>query len=57
MTTYRIIAKREIWYEFPIEANSKEEAIQEMNRIEFAEDAEEYAYDFYPLEIQEIQGE
>ena len=57
MATYRIIARRETWYEFPIEANSEQEAIDEMKRIEIAEDAEEYAYDWFPLEVQEIQEE
>ena len=57
MTTYRIIAKRETWYEFPIEANSEQEAIEKMNNIEIVAHSEEYAYDWFPLEVQEIQEE
>lgn len=57
MPKYAIIAKRETLYEFEIEADSEEEAIEEMNRIELSEDVEEYAYDWYPLEIDEINEE
>lgn len=57
MPLYTIIAKRETLYEFNFEAESEEEAIAEMNRIELNEDIEEYAYDWYPLEIDEIGEE
>ena len=57
MTLYTIIASRETIYEFNIEADSEAEAIEEMNRIELNEDVEEYAYDWYPLEITEINEE
>jgi hypothetical protein len=57
MPLYTIIAKRETLYEFSFEADSEEEAIQEMNRIELTEDVEEYAFDWYPLEIDEINEE
>jgi hypothetical protein len=57
MPLYTIIAKRETLYEFNFEAESEEEAIAEMNRIELNEDIEEYAYDWYPLEIDEISEE
>ena len=57
MPLYTIIAKRETIYEFNFEADSEEEAIQEVNRIELTEDVEEYAYDWYPLEITEINEE
>lgn len=57
MPLYTIIAKRETLYEFNFEAESEEEAIAEMNRIELNEDVEEYAYDWYPLEIEEINEE
>jgi len=57
MPLYTIIAKRETLYEFNIEANSEQEAIDEINRIELAEDVEEYAYDWYPLEVTEIEEE
>lgn len=57
MTLYTIIASRETIYEFNIEADSEAEAIEEMNRIELNEDVEEYAFDWYPLEITEINEE
>ena len=57
MPKYAITAKRETLYEFQIEADSEEEAIEEMNRIELSEDVEEYAYDWYPLEVDEINEE
>jgi hypothetical protein len=57
MTLYTIIATRETIYEFNIEADSEAEAIEEMNRIELNEDVEEYAYDWYPLEVTEINEE
>jgi hypothetical protein len=57
MTLYTIIATRETLYEFNIEAEDEASAIEEMNRIELNEDAEEYAYDWYPLEITEINEE
>ena len=57
MPLYTIIASREIYYEFNIEADSEAEAIQEMNRIELSENAEDYAYDWFPLEVTEINEE
>jgi hypothetical protein len=57
MPLYTIIAKRETLYEFNFEVDSEEEAIEEMNRIELNEDVEEYAYDWYPLEVTEINEE
>ena len=57
MPVYTIIAKRETLYEFNFVADSEEEAIAEVNRIELSEDVEEYAYDWYPLEVTEINEE
>jgi hypothetical protein len=57
MTLYTIIASRETIYEFNIEADSEAEAIAEVNRMELNEDVEEYAFDWYPLEITEIEEE
>ena len=54
MPLYTIIAKRETHYEFNIQAES-EEALDEINRIDISEDSEEYAYDWYPLEITGIE--
>jgi hypothetical protein len=57
MPRYTIIAKRETIYEFNFEAEDEASAIEEMNRIELNEDVEEYAYDWYPLEVEEINEE
>jgi hypothetical protein len=54
MPVYTVIAKRETLYELEIRAESEEEAIAEVGRIEMTEDIEEYAYDWYPVEIEEI---
>lgn len=57
MPTYNITAKRETLYEFTIEADTEEEAIEEINRIELSENVEDYAYDWFPLEIEDIDEE
>jgi hypothetical protein len=57
MPLYNITASREIYYEFEIEAESEAQAIEEMNRIELSENVEEYAYDWFPLEVTDIEEE
>jgi hypothetical protein len=57
MTKYVILAKRETLYEFQIEADSENEALTEMERIELNENVEDYAYDWYPLEVTEVEEE
>jgi hypothetical protein len=57
MPVYNITARRDTHYEFTIEADTEEEALEEINRIELSEDVEEYAYDWYPLEIDSIEEE
>jgi hypothetical protein len=57
MPLYTIIATREVQYEFNINADDEASAIEEINRIELNEDVEEYAYDWYPLEVTEINEE
>lgn len=57
MPLYTVIATREVHYEFNIEADDEASAIEEINRIELNEDVEEYAYDWYPLEVTEIEEE
>jgi hypothetical protein len=51
MPKYTITASREVFYEFDIIADSKEEAIQEMQRIDLFENAEDYAYNWAPLQV------
>jgi hypothetical protein len=57
MQLYRITARRETLYEFDIEAESEEEAIEEMNRKDLSEDVDEYAYEWSKLEITDIEVE
>ena len=56
MTQYTILAKRETFYEFPIEADSEQEAIDKMRNIDDVADVEEYAYDFSAWVINSIEG-
>lgn len=55
MTTYKIIATKETQYEFEIEADSEGEAIDKMGDIETQGDADNYAIDWYPLEVSTIE--
>jgi hypothetical protein len=55
MPVYEIVATRETYYEFSIEADTEEQALAEVERIELNEDVEEYAFDWYPLEVTDIQ--
>ncbi|MFZ9922650.1 MAG: hypothetical protein ACO3E4_07040 [Candidatus Nanopelagicaceae bacterium] len=57
MPLYRITATRETHYEFPIEAISEQEAIEKMNNLEIVADIEDFAYDWFPLEITDIEEE
>jgi hypothetical protein len=57
MTLYTIIATREVQYEFNIEAEDEASAIEEVQRIELSDDVESYAFDWYPLEITELEEE
>jgi len=57
MPLYKITATRETHYEFEIEADSENEALTEMERIELSENVEDYAYDWYPLEVTEVEEE
>ena len=57
MPLYRITATRETHYEFEIAAETEKEALDELNRIELSENVEDYAYDWYPLEVTDIEEE
>lgn len=50
MTTYKVLASREVYYEFEVEADSEEQAMDIVQSIEQEEDIEKYAYDWWPLE-------
>ena len=54
MTKYMINAYREIYYSFEVEADNVDNAIEQMRTIELTENVEDYAYDWYPLELDEI---
>ena len=49
-----INAYREIYYSFEVEADNVDNAIEQMRSIELTENVEDYAYDWYPLELDEI---
>jgi hypothetical protein len=57
MSIYKITATRETYYDFEIEADTEQEALAEIERIEREEDVEVYAIDWYPLEITDIEEE
>jgi hypothetical protein len=55
MPLFDITATRETTYQFAIEADTEEEALEEVSRIELTDDIESYASDWYPLEITDIE--
>ena len=55
MTKYTILAKRETYYEFPIEADSEQEAIDKMRNIDDVADVDDYAYEFSALVVSSIE--
>jgi hypothetical protein len=55
MPLFDINATRETVYQFSIEADTEAQALEEINRIELNEDIEEYAIDWYPLEITDVE--
>ena len=55
MPLFDINATRETTYQFSIEADTEEQALEEVSRIELTEDIEEYAIDWYPLEITDVE--
>jgi hypothetical protein len=57
MPIFKIEATRETVYDFEIEADTEEQALAEIERIEREEDVETYAYDWYPLDITSIEEE
>ena len=57
MPTYTITATRETIYEFEIEAETMEEAEDQVRQIELTDEVENYAYDWYPLEVTSIEEE
>ena len=54
MAKYTINAYRETYYSFDVEAEDVDKAIEQMRTIELTDNVETYAYDWYPLEVDEI---
>lgn len=55
MPLFDITATRENIYQFSIEADKEEEALEEVRRIELEGDVEAYAYDWSPLVVTDIE--
>ena len=55
MTKYTINASRKIHYLFEVEAKSINEAIDEMNRIDISENAEDFSFEWEAFDIAEIK--
>ena len=51
MPKFKILASREVFYEFEIEAESKEVAEENLKELVQKEDLAKYAYDWAPLEV------
>ena len=54
MAKYTINAFRKIHYLFEVEANTLNEAIDEMNRIDVSENAEDFAFEWEAFDVAEI---
>lgn len=57
MPLYTILATKEVYYEFVIEADDEPQALDEFNSIELSGDIDKYEIDSYPLEITDIEVE
>jgi hypothetical protein len=51
MPKYKILASREVFYEFEIEADSKEAAEENLKELVQKEQMDKFAYDWAPLEV------
>ena len=51
MPKYKLLASREIFYEFEVDADTPESAEILIKEIAINENIEKYAYDWAPLEI------
>ena len=51
MPKFKLLASREIFYEFEVDSDSPENAEILVKEIALNEDIEKYAYDWAPLEI------
>ena len=51
MPKYKILASREVFYEFEIDADSKEAAEENLKELVQKEQIDKFAYDWAPLEV------
>jgi hypothetical protein len=51
MPKYKILASREVFYEFEIEADSKEAAEENVKELVQKQQIDKFAYDWAPLEV------
>jgi hypothetical protein len=51
MPKFKILASREVFYEFEIEADSKEAAEENLEELLQKEQIDKFAYDWAPLEV------
>jgi hypothetical protein len=51
MPKFKILASREVFYEFEIEAGTKELAEQALKELVQQDQIDKYAYDYAPLEV------
>lgn len=51
MPKFKLLASREVFYEFEIEAESKEAAEENLRELVQREQIDTYAYDCAPLEV------
>jgi len=57
MPKYLITGKRETIYEFEIEAEDVDSAIAQIEAMQMTDEVEQYAIDWYPIEIDEVEEE
>jgi len=57
MPNYLITGKRETIYEFEIEAEDVDSAIAQIEAMQMTDEVEQYAIDWYPIEIDEVEEE
>jgi hypothetical protein len=55
MPKYTVTATRETYYEFEVEAADELDAEDQARQLEIEGDIEEYAIDWYPIEIESVE--
>lgn len=57
MPKYTVTATRETYYEFELEATDELDAEDQVRQLELEGEVENYAYDWYPLEVESVEEE